>query len=96
MFGPHGHELKKGWRVVGGWSKGCPRVCSIQTLLRQQADPWDRRLYCRILAVFDYLIFLILEKILKFPTIVVFNSVSLYFKFCVRCLASVDFCSLGV
>lgn len=27
-----------GWRVLGGWSKGRPWACGIQTLLKQETD----------------------------------------------------------
>lgn len=41
-----GCDWKKGWSVVGGRSKGCPWVCSVQTLLKQKTDPRDLGAHC--------------------------------------------------
>ena len=35
---------KKDWRVVRDWNKGCPWICSVQTLLKQ--DLPERRAHC--------------------------------------------------
>ena len=37
---------KKGWRVVGSWSKEHPHVCSIQTLLKQKTDLQAHQAHC--------------------------------------------------
>ena len=42
-----GCDWKKGWRVVGDWSKGRPWVCSVQALLKQETDPRGRRAHFR-------------------------------------------------
>ena len=34
--GSEGGDWRRGWRVVGGWKKGRPWVCSTQTLLKQR------------------------------------------------------------
>ena len=43
-----GCDWKKGWRVVGGWSKGRPWVCSVQALLKQETDPRGRRAHFQL------------------------------------------------
>ena len=35
MVGSEDCDWKKGWRMTGGWKKGCPWVCSDQILLKQ-------------------------------------------------------------
>ena len=39
-----GSNWRKGWRVVRDWNKGCPWICSVQTLLKQ--DLPERQAHC--------------------------------------------------